>query len=173
MLWCCDIWCSHKHSIAMELCTNKFVLERISGRSSKIIRLHVGVYDVGRSLTARIIIPSKFCSRKHCRLNVDCDSVCIDIEVSLTNLFVHIMLNNKLPFHFIYWRREKGRLAEFMWMINDSHAVKSHWVQMIWLVSAIRRNCQQRLWIITGNCFTFTNWDASPLKKYRISIMTI
>lgn len=69
-------------------------MERISRWKSQVIPLPVGVYSVGRSKSAHLTISSKYCSRKLCRIIVDCESVSIFIEVSclrfsLISLFTH------------------------------------------------------------------------------------
>lgn len=60
----------------------KYFLERIGGTENMTIPLSIGVHSVGRTKKAHVIIKSKFCNRKHCRLIVDCESVSVFVEVS-------------------------------------------------------------------------------------------
>lgn len=66
----------------MKVSRKDFYLERISCWKSQLIPLPSGVYSVGRSKSANVIVRSKYCNRKHCRIIVDCESVSIFIEVS-------------------------------------------------------------------------------------------
>lgn len=72
----------------MEVRRKVFFLERISCWKSQLIPLPVGVYSVGRSKSAHLIISSKYCNRNHCLIIVDCDSVSIFIEVNSLCFFI-------------------------------------------------------------------------------------
>lgn len=110
----------------------KFFLERIGCFKNKTIPLPIGVYNVGRSKSAHVIIPSKYCNRKHCRLVVDCESCHVCVDVSRYHLqFYNLRTFRHRQYNFGPLCRVRKVLAVSMWTRSGIGAAKYCYKRMI------------------------------------------